>query len=196
MTAENLSSNSITGLNGTNGVITYPNPNGYGPSEVRYVSDFITPTTTGLADTGSTYRVLRLKSTVSLRELWLQAGGLLDTGGASAAFAVDVGAYYSNSTTDGTNQSPSTAYISVNCFCAAHSFATTSDGVTSGAASTGDRILNGLYSLNQNLIGSPLWKQAGLSADPGGFIDIVVAVHTAANAAGATPFSVTASYTL
>ena len=195
MSADTLKSNSITDLDGTNGVLTMPNPNDYGPGITWTQTDFVTPTTGGLGSTSSIYKMARLPSAACIKWMDLIAGAQLDTGGASASLLVDVGAYYSDSTTDGTTIANQGTSISANCFLAAHSFATTLDSVASGLAKPGDLQINALGSLNANLCGSPLWKQAGLTADPGGFIDIVVAVHTAANTAAATPFQLAVQFT-
>lgn len=195
MVADALKGNGITNLDGSSGVITTNSPDAYGPGLTNVVADFVTPTTGGLADTTSTYKMVRLPSAVCLRELVLRAAARLDTGGASAAFLVDVGAYYSDSKTDGTVVANQGTSISANCFLAAHSFATTLDSVASGVAKPGDLIIDAMQGVNANLIGSPLWKQVGLTSDPGGFIDVVVAVHTAANTAAATPFAVEAWFT-
>lgn len=209
MPADALKGNQITDLDaGTtsitvNGVsyvvnngIVNPNPNDYGPGGAFTQADFVTPTTGGLASTSSVYKMMRLPSTASLRALQLRAGAQLDTGAASATLTVDVGGYYSDSTTDSgpTDQLNSGTVISANALLAAHSFATTLDTVASGLAKPGDLIIDAMQTMNANLIGSPLWKQLGLTADPGGFIDLAVAVHAAANTAVATPFAMVADW--
>lgn len=179
-----------------NNGIVFPNPNDYGPALPVVTNDFVTPTALGLAQVTSTYKMTRLPSTASICEATLFAAAQLDSGGASAALTVDVGAYYSDSVTDSgpTDQLNIGLVISANCFLANHSFATTLDTVASGLAKPGDLQVNAIQSMNANLIGSPLWKQAGLTSDPGGFIDIVVAVHTAANTGVATPFGLSTWY--
>lgn len=194
--ADTLTSNSITDADGSSGVITYPSPNDYGPGIERVAVDFVTPTTGGLGSTNSIYKLYRFKSTASLRAVQLRVVEQLDTGGSSATLLVDLGAYYSDSVTDGTNILDQGTQISANCFLAAHSFGTTADSVGSGLAKPGDYVIDGLLALDPNLLGSPLWEQAGLSADPGGMIDIVLAVHTAADAAQATPIGIVARWTV
>lgn len=193
MSADTLKSASITNLDST--TLT-PNTSGEGGGAImREISDFVTPTTGGLGDTTSTYRILRLPSNVVLKELRLSAAARLDSGGASAALTVDVGAYYSDSpNNDGTSGANSGAVISDNCFLDAHSFATTLDSVASGVAKPGDMNIDAMGNLNRNLITSQLWKQVGLSSDPGGYIDIVVGIEAAANTAVATPFALSAKY--
>lgn len=197
MTADTLKGNGITNLDGSNGVITTNSPDGYGPGYDTVVSDWVTPTTGGLVSTSSTYRLVRLPSDAVLKNVTLRVKAKLDTGGASAAFLVDAGAYYSDSTTDGgpSNIANAGAVISANCFVAAKSFGTTADAVATGVASKGDFQIDGMSALDPNLLGSPLWKQAGLSADPGGFIDYVLAVHTAANTAQASNIGIVLEYT-
>jgi hypothetical protein len=193
MSADTLKSASITNLDAS--TLT-PNTSGEGGAGIlREISDFVTPTTGGLGDTTSTYRILRLASNVVLKALRLEAGAVLDSGGASAALKVDVGAYYSDSTNnDGTAPANSGVVINDNCFADARAFGTTADNVVSGIAKQGDLNVDAMSSLNRNLINSQLWKQVGLSSDPGGYIDIVVTVETAANTAVATPFALRAMF--
>lgn len=166
----------------------------------KVISDFVTPTAAGLVSTLSTYRMVRVPSAAILKKLELRASSKLDTGGAAAALLVDVGAYYSDAYSaggviDGTPIANSGNSISANCFLAARSFATTADAVASGVASMGDFVIDALRSMDPNLINQPVWKQAGLTADPGGFIDIVWAVHTAANTASSQDVALVAHYT-
>lgn len=128
-------------------------------------SDYVTMTTGGLASTSSTYKMVRLPTQAVLKTARLFVKGGLDS---STGLQVDLGAYYSDSTTDGTPAANQGTSISVNCFVAAQNFG------QSGAGSNIDALSN----LDANLRTSPLWQQVGLTSDPGGYIDIVMAVHT------------------
>ena len=88
---------------------------------------------------------------------------------------IDVGAYYSDSTIDGTPFALQGTLISANCFAAAQAF---------GQSSAGSKI-DLLSNLDANLRNSPLWAQVGLTTDPGGYIDIVIAVNTIASGTAA-----------
>jgi hypothetical protein len=65
--------------------------------------------------------------------------------------------------------------ISATCFVSNKAF---------GQSSAGSEI-DALSNLDANLRNSPLWAQVGLSTDPGGYIDIVLAVHTVASGTAA-----------
>lgn len=129
-------------------------------------SDYVTMTAGGLVSTSSTYKMVRLPTQAILKVARLFVKGGLDS---STGLTVDLGAYYSDSTTDGTPPSLQGTQISANCFMAAVAFG------QSGAGSNVDALSN----LDANLRTSPLWQQVGLTADPGGYIDIVLAVHAA-----------------
>lgn len=177
MAADTLKSLSITNLDATPIV---PNATGAGAGGyVKDVSDFVTPSTAGLVNTGSTYRMVRLPTNAKLKALKLNADAHLDS---STGLVLDVGAYYSDATNDGTAQANQGAVISVNCFAAAIDFHT---------AFTEQ---NALVSFGAALRNEPLWKALGLASDPGGFIDVVVAVHTAATTAVSNPLQARAEY--
>lgn len=181
MTADTLKSTSITNLD-ANPIVA--NTAGVGASAFSKVQmDFVTPTTGGLVSTSSIYKILRLPTHAFLQGLKLTADSALETNG-TPALAVDVGAYYSDSTTDGTPAANQGNSISVNCFAAALLY---------GAAGNFAEI-NVLGSLSVAKRMQPLWQAAGLSSDPGGMIDIVVAVHTAAGTAASAKMALRAEY--
>ena len=148
---------------------------------VRSVEDYGATTVAGLSLTASTYKLLRLPTNVKLKALSLTPDAALDT---STGLALDVGAYYSDSLTDGTPYALAGTVIAAACFASAttafHSSATAKTDVLTALA---------VAKRNQ-----PLWKAVGLSSDPGGFIDIVVAVHTAATTGGATNIQLRAEF--
>jgi len=142
-----------------------------------FASDYATATTAGLKDTGSVYRLVRVRSNLKLRRVRLFTGAVLDSTAASLTW--DVGAYYSNSTKDGTQQQLQGTAISVNAF------------IASVATPTAAGLSNAIESaaILPESIDKMLWEFLGLSADPGGYIDLVAAVHTAGSssyAAGGT----------
>ena len=173
MTADTVKSASITTLDGT--VSQPPAPTqlteGVGaPGRETNHSDFVLATTGGLASTASTYKLVRLPTSciAKFAEIYTSVG--LDS---STGLAVDVGAYYSDATNDGTAYANQGNLISANCFVAAAAFA------QSGAGSK----IDGLSNLDASLRNSPLWAQVGLTSDPGGYIDVVLAVHTVVSGA-------------
>lgn len=171
MAADTLSSASITNLDAFPVVA---NTTGAGAAaSSKIIDDFITPTTGGLVSTSSKYKMVRLPMYCKVKDLTLIADAALDTNG-SPTLAVDVGAYYSDSTVDGTPAALQGTAISVNCFAAALAFG--------AAGNTNLNVATSWSVANRNL---PLWVALGLTASatgapPGGQIDVVVAVHTVA----------------
>lgn len=133
-------------------------------------SDFVAASTGGLASTSSLYKMLRLPTQCVIKhgDIYTKAG--LD---ASTGLAIDLGAYYSDSNADGTPASLQGTLISANCFVS---------NVAFGQSGAGSRI-NAFSNLDASLLNSPLWAQVGLASDPGGYIDIVLAVHTGVSGA-------------
>ncbi len=195
MSADTLKSTSITNLDTIVSAGTSPsiaNSAGAGArGEVCEIEDYVTPTTGGLVDTTSTYKVLRVNPNVLLKDIKLVADADLDTGGGSAALAFDVGAYYSDSTVDGTPVALQGTAIDDHAFAdsfvfgggtaAAPNSATVTDGPVAGPTKW--------TALKRQKV---LWDALGLSADPGGMIDIVLTVEIAANAAASQPLRVIA----
>lgn len=133
-------------------------------------SDFVTVTSGGLGSVLSTYKLLRLPTQCVPKLARLFTKGGLDS---STGLKVDVGAYYSDSSADGTPAALQGVLISANCFAAAQAFA------QSGAGSNIDAMGN----LDASLRNVPLWAAVGLAQDPGGYIDVVLAVNTIASGA-------------
>lgn len=173
MAADTLSSASITALdvmNAGTGPISAVTSGEGAQSDSRDLTDYVLPTALGLANTGSKYKVLRVSPEIKIKALTASVDGALDS---STGLALDVGAYYSDSTVDGTPVALQGTAISVNCFYAA--------GTAFQSSAVADvNVLTAFSVVNRN---KRLWEALGLSANPGGNIDIVVAVHTAATTA-------------
>lgn len=181
MAADSVKSTSITNLDASP---VAANTAGKGAEgDLRELSDYAAATAAGLADTTSKYKVIRLPSNCKLKRMRVVTTDQLDSN-ASATLAVDVGAYYSDSTTDGTQGSLQGTAIDVNCFAAAADF---------GHAASGDDI-DGLSAFSVANRMKELWDALGLSSDPGGFIDVVVAVETAAATGAAGDIMVSADF--
>jgi hypothetical protein len=184
MAADTLKSTSITSLDAT------PNPSAVTTGEgaaglARTHSDYVTPTTGGLASTSSTYKVLRVKSNIKLKSLTFDTDAAMDSN-ATPTLSFDVGAYYSDSTVDGTAVANQGVQISANCFAAALLIP-----ATSGAQHNFIDVLRA-YGVAKRI--QPLWQGLALSSDPGGYIDIVVAVHAVAATAVSSNMALTAEY--
>jgi hypothetical protein len=185
MTQDALKSPSITNLDATSSpfVVATPTAGVGGPALQHEQDDFVTPTTGGLVSTSSLYKMLRLPTGVKLKSLSLTADAALDTSG-SPVLAFDVGAYYSDSAYDGTPVVDQGVQISTAAFGSAVAF----------GASTNINAVNMLAALTVAKRQLPLWDALGLASDPGGFIDIVLAVHTAAATAASHPMALKAEY--
>jgi hypothetical protein len=171
MAADTVKSASITNLDAAPQNATASNglTEGVGAAgRLNDHSDYVTMTTGGLASTSSTYKMVRLSTQSIIKSARLFTKSGLDS---STGLQVDLGAYYSDSTIDGTPPSLQGTSISTNCFVAAQAF---------GQSSAGSDI-NALSNLDANLRTSPLWQQVGLTSDPGGYIDLVLAVHQVAS---------------
>jgi hypothetical protein len=184
MVADTLKSASITNLDAQPFI---QNNAGVGAGgELKTISDFVAMTTGGLASTSSTYKMVRLQSNVILKSLNLLFSTAPDSNG-SPTLTFDVGAYYSDSTTDGTAVANQGTAISATAFASA--FATTATNSSKGVKN------NVFLNPATNLFNSQLWAQLGLATDPGGCIDIVLAVHAAAATAVASTACIEASFT-
>lgn len=144
-------------------------------------TDYVTPTAAGLADTTSKYKLVRLPSNAKLKALTLSVQAAIET---STGLAIDVGAYYSDSTVDGTAVANQGVAISVNCFAAA----------LTGFRSSAVADLNALAAFKPSLRNLPLWSALGLTSDPGGYIDVVAAVQAAATGAVSKELGARAAY--
>lgn len=184
---DTVKSNSITQLDALGasppGSILYTSSGDGSAGYKRTISDLAAATTAGLGSTSSTYKIIRLATKSILKTLELVNSATLDTGGDSASLTLDVGAYYSDSTTDGTPAVDQGVQISANCFAAA---------VVSPLVGVRINVMTALASTKYN---EPLWQALGLTTDPGGFVDVVIAVHAGADAAAAGSFYLEATFT-
>lgn len=184
MAADVLSSASITALDvmtaGTGPIVAATSGVG-ASSDSRELSDYVLPTALGLANTGSKYKILRVSPEIKLKSLTAKVDGVLDS---STGLVLDVGAYYSDSTVDGTPVALQGTAISVNCFFAA-------GNAFQSSSLTDVNVLTAFSLPNRQ---KRLWDALGLAANPGGNIDIVIAVHTAATTAASHNLGLSAGY--
>lgn len=185
MAAQNISSASIINDDATPPLA---NTAGMGaPGIFRTSSDFVALTTAGEASTSSTYKMIRLPSDAILKSLNLVFSTPPDTNG-SPTLGFDVGSSYSDSTVDGTAIANQGVVISATSF--ASDFLVTATNSAKGVKN------NVLLNVNPNLFNSPLWTQVGLATDPGGMIDVVVAVHAVAATGAAAVMYLEAAWTI
>lgn len=182
MAADALKSTSITNLDAQPVI---QNTSGQGaPDQLHAIDDSLTPTATGIATAASTYKMVRVPTTVKLKRLTLFADGQLDSNGAPT-LTVKVGAFFSDSTVDGT--APANQGNVVNSgadFLAAVAF----------GRSVGYQTIDALSALTQAKRAQPLWQALGLTKDPGGYFDIVVSTVGPAATGVSNPIGCLAEY--
>lgn len=179
MAADALKSVGITNLDA---IPTVPNTTGEGgPGYAKNITGYCTTTAVGLGNTSSKYKLVRLPSNAKVKALKLVADAALDT---STGLAIDVGAYYSDSTVDGTQPALQGTAIGVAAFASAIT--------TFRSSALGPVEALGAYTTVMR--DQPLWQALALATDPGGFIDIVAAVHTAATTAGSGNLGIECNY--
>lgn len=168
MAADALKSTSITNLDtlGTGGG-PVENTSGVGaPIMVKHIADAVTPTAAGLVAIGSTYKMVRVPTTVQLQHVNLFADLPLDTN-VSPTLAIDIGVFYSDSTVDGTPAANQGTAVSDNAIADAFALKAQT-GVQAAEAGK-------WTAANRQL---PLWQALALATDPGGYFDIVITIET------------------
>lgn len=154
MVTEALKTTLITNLDAIPAVSTTAGEGG--PYEPKTVDAYLT--TTSGKTVGSTYRMVRLKSTVKVKSIVWEAEAMTQG-------SFDIGGYYSDATNDGTTVANQGTVIDADFFASAVSAASlvTPTDVTNESTT---------YTLDKRI--QPLWQAIGLTSDPGGFIDIVL----------------------
>lgn len=147
------------------------------------VSGFVAPVASDAA--GSTYQMVRVPTNCSMKQILLSSQ-------AQGAGAVDIGVYYSDSKIDGTPAALQGLVVPTT----GKTFFASQVSLASALAQTDETFQNAANagSYAQNLINKRLWDALGLTADPGGFFDIVLTVDTTAVTTGGGYVSLTASY--
>lgn len=155
MTTEALLSTAVTNIDAVPPVRATAGKGG--AARLKEVDAYITPTTG--KTTGSTYRMVRVPSNCVVKRLTGESHGTITT------MTMDVGVYYSDATIDETGSSSTlgTGAVDADFFGSAVVFATgdTPYDVTNES---------GTYDVSKR--NKELWDAAGLSTDPGGFLDI------------------------
>src|ERR1700687_1646239 len=176
MVTETLKSKAITDLDAT--PILEATSGEYGPAPLKVIQATVAPT--DAKTVGSTYLMVRLPTSAKLKHIFVGQSVV------ATAFVADVGLYYSDSTTDGTAKSNQGVVLNTDLqdyFAAAVDFdaavLTTPKEVTFLNPSEG-------YQMADTVL--PLWNGAntGLTADPGGFFDVVLTTVSETNSVPGT----------
>lgn len=128
---------------------------------------------------GATYQFVRVPSNAKIKQV------LFDSE-AQAAGAIDIGVYYA---TDGVGGKPN-SLLAANAISQA--LFASAIALTSASQPTDVTNESGTYTPAKR--NQPLWQAAGLSADPGGFLDIVGTLSTAITT-GTGKMGMTVNYT-
>lgn len=127
----------------------------------------------------ATYQFVRVPSNAKLKQM-------LFASEAQAAGAIDLGVYYA---TDGEGGKP-TSLLAANAI----SQALFASAIALTSASQATDVLNESGTFTPDKQNQPLWQAAGLSSDPGGYLDIVGTLSTAITT-GTGKMGMTVNYT-
>lgn len=179
MSVEALKSTSITNSDATPVVV---NTAGEGAAAPMYVqTEYVT--VSAAASALSTYRMIRVPTTAKIKLL-------VGEWEAMAAGKVNLSLYYSSGyAIDGSPAAQAGAIVSGGDQLFA-------SDVDLASASVGTAITNESGNFPLSKRNTPLWSAVGLSADPGGFFDLVYVVHTTDITTGAARLGLRAEYTL
>ncbi len=136
---------------------------------LQHVDGYVTAVASDAA--GSTYRLVRIPTNAIVKRLILESE-------AQTAGKINLSVYYSDSTTDGTSSANTGVIVP-----------TTGDqffasDVDLAAAVPPTDVTNESTNYTIDKRSKRLWDALGLTADPGGFFDIVGVVHTTAITTG------------
>lgn len=149
-----------------------------GPATQKTIDGYATAVASSSAD--ATYQLVRIPSNAKVKSIIFESE-------AQTAGKFDLGLYYA---TDGEGKKP-TALLAADAIDQDF-FATIID---CAAAVTPTEVVNesGSYTLDKRA--QPIWQAVALTADPGGYFDIVATVKTTAVTTGTGKFGVRVSYT-
>lgn len=180
MAVEHVKSTPITNRDGATPPVV---ANTAGAGEGNYLKE-VSGHAVALASSSadSTYQLVRVPSAAKIKEIIFESA-------AQTAGKFDLGVYYA---TDGrSGPSKATSLLAANAVDQ-DLFATDID-CASAVAPTDVTNESGTYTIDKRQ--QPLWQAAGLTSDPGGFLDIVATVHTTAVTTGTGRFGVSVRYT-
>jgi hypothetical protein len=148
-----------------------------GPSQLHYSEGYATALASSSAD--ATYQLVRLPSTAKVKRVVFESE-------AQTAGKFDLGAYYA---TDG-RVGKATALLAADAID--QDFFASAIDCASAVVRTDVTAEGGFYTLDERI--KPLWEALGLSADPGGNIDIVATVVTTAVTTGTGKFGISVEW--
>ncbi len=174
MSVENLKSASVTNREAIPATANTAGEGG--PGYLWQINDYALVSAS--ASLTSTYRLLRVPCDIVMKEIIFESEAM-------AAGKFDIGLWYSNTAADGTPASLVGTVIDQDFFAS---------DVDCASAVTPTNVTNesGTYTVAKR--NQPLWQAVGLSANPGGFFDIVATVHTTAITTGAANIHADARY--
>lgn len=161
MAVDHVKSTPITNLDASPAVQNTAGEGGPAPLKVNSSGPV-----TGVASSSinATYQFCRVPSNAKIKAMFFESA-------AQAAGAIDIGVYYA---TDGEGGKPTSLLAA-----AAISQALFASAVALTSLSQPTNVVNESGSFTADKQNQPLWQAAGLSADPGGFFDIVGTLTTA-----------------
>jgi hypothetical protein len=149
-----------------------------GPARLNYSEGYATAVASSSAD--ATYQLVRLPSTAKVKRIIFESE-------AQTAGKFDLGVYYA---TDG-RVGKATSLLAAAAIDQ-DMFATVIDCASAVARTDVTNEVAATYTLDKRIM--PLWQAAGLSADPGGNIDIVATVATTAVTTGTGKFGISVEW--
>lgn len=177
MATETLKSTLITNLDATPIV---RNTVGAGAAgDLRTIGDYVTVPAS--ASTGSTFRLVRVPSNAKIKEVVIESE-------AQGAGKVNLSVYYSDCPTDGTPQDKLGIIVPTT------GSAFFASDVDLASLVTPTDVTNESTNYNLSKRNQPLWQALGLTANPGGYLDIVAVVNTTAVTTGTGKLGVRVSY--
>lgn len=177
MAVDHVKSTPITNLDAVPKVFSTA---GKGASaDLRYVEGYATAVASSSAD--ATYQLVRVPSTAVIKEIIFESE-------AQGAGKFDLGVYYSTG-----GDSPGAAAALLAAAAVDQDFFASVIDCASLVARTDVTNESATYTLDKRV--QPLWQAVGLSADPGGFFDIVATVKTTAVTTGTGKFGISVKYT-
>lgn len=177
MAVDHVKSTPVTNADAVNPAIANT-AGGGGPARLHYAEGYATAVASSSED--ATYQLVRLPSTAKVKRIVFESE-------AQTAGKFDLGVYYATDGRVGKATSLLAAAAIDQDF-----FATVID-CASAVARTDVTNESTTYTLDKRT--QPLWQAAGLSADPGGNIDIVATVKTTAVTTGTGKFGIGVEYT-
>lgn len=163
MAVENLKSAGITNLDATPFTQNTAGDSA-GPAVAQIESAYVT--VSAAASSGSTYRMVRLPTKARVKHVFFESE-------AQAAGTMDLSAYYSDSTIDGTPPALQGLVVPTT----GSQFWASLIAVTAAVASIDEINESGNNPVPNR--GKQLWDALGLASDPGGYIDVVGVIGTA-----------------